>query len=240
MPLRRRPGRLPWRMGTAAPADWVSTPSPRPRSPRAAGRRMVPVMNYLASFGDNYCIGALTPGTIFPTETPYTIWPPVARTAAHRLARLPGHVCRHQRQPAHRPGHARVPPRDVRLHDEPGRQARQRHRRHEQHDRGRRGPPRPACRQQRLAVQRRRRRHHRADQLSDPAELRHRRRLRDVQLGVALLLRQHGLQEPSPRRLRTSSSSTGRSTSSSSRSPCSTYCALGSRNGGEVVSSDPY
>ena len=33
--------------------------------------------NYLVSFGDNYCIGALTQGVFFPTETPYTIWPPV-------------------------------------------------------------------------------------------------------------------------------------------------------------------
>ena len=38
---------------------------------------MVPVTNYLASFGDNYCIGALTTSAFFPTETPYTIWPPV-------------------------------------------------------------------------------------------------------------------------------------------------------------------
>ena len=68
--------------------------------PPGGGTRMVPVTNYLASFGDNYCIGALTmQGAIFPTETPYTIWPPVPRTAAHRLARLSGHVCRHQRQP---------------------------------------------------------------------------------------------------------------------------------------------
>jgi prepilin-type N-terminal cleavage/methylation domain-containing protein/prepilin-type processing-associated H-X9-DG protein len=45
--------------------------------PPAGGNRMVPVTNYLASFGDNYCIGALTQGTFFPTETPYTVWPPV-------------------------------------------------------------------------------------------------------------------------------------------------------------------
>jgi prepilin-type N-terminal cleavage/methylation domain-containing protein/prepilin-type processing-associated H-X9-DG protein len=39
------------------------------------GARMVPVSNYLVSFGDNYCIGALTTSAIFPTETPYTLWP---------------------------------------------------------------------------------------------------------------------------------------------------------------------
>src|SRR5208337_3425530 len=45
--------------------------------PPGGGTRMVPVSNYLVSFGDNYCIGALTQGVFFPTETPYTIWPPV-------------------------------------------------------------------------------------------------------------------------------------------------------------------
>jgi len=44
--------------------------------PPGGGTRMVPVTNYLASFGDNYCIGALTTQAIFPTETPYTTWPP--------------------------------------------------------------------------------------------------------------------------------------------------------------------
>ena len=34
-------------------------------------------MLFRSSFGDNYCIGALTTSAIFPTETPYTIWPPV-------------------------------------------------------------------------------------------------------------------------------------------------------------------
>ena len=67
--------------------------------PPGGGTRMVPVSNYLVSFGDNYCIGALMYGAIFPTETPYTLWPPVRRAAAHRLARLPGHVRRHQREP---------------------------------------------------------------------------------------------------------------------------------------------
>jgi len=41
--------------------------------PPGGGTRMVPVTNYLASFGDNYCIGGLTQGTFFPTETPYTL-----------------------------------------------------------------------------------------------------------------------------------------------------------------------
>jgi prepilin-type N-terminal cleavage/methylation domain-containing protein/prepilin-type processing-associated H-X9-DG protein len=45
--------------------------------PPGGGTPMVPVTNYLASFGDNYCIGALTQGAFFPTETPYTVWPPV-------------------------------------------------------------------------------------------------------------------------------------------------------------------
>jgi prepilin-type N-terminal cleavage/methylation domain-containing protein/prepilin-type processing-associated H-X9-DG protein len=45
--------------------------------PPGGGARMVPVTNYIASFGDNYCIGALTMGAFFPTETPYTVWPPV-------------------------------------------------------------------------------------------------------------------------------------------------------------------
>ena len=45
--------------------------------PPGGGTRMVPVTNYCGSFGDNYCIGALTKSKIFPTETPYTIWPPV-------------------------------------------------------------------------------------------------------------------------------------------------------------------
>ena len=43
--------------------------------PPGGGARMVPVSNYLVSFGDNYCIGGLTPGATFPTETPYTLWP---------------------------------------------------------------------------------------------------------------------------------------------------------------------
>ena len=38
---------------------------------------MIPVENYLGSFGDNYCIGCNNPGVTFPTETPYTLWPPV-------------------------------------------------------------------------------------------------------------------------------------------------------------------
>jgi prepilin-type N-terminal cleavage/methylation domain-containing protein/prepilin-type processing-associated H-X9-DG protein len=45
--------------------------------PPGGGTGMVPVTNYLTSFGDNYCIGALTKSAIFPTETPYTTWPPV-------------------------------------------------------------------------------------------------------------------------------------------------------------------
>jgi prepilin-type processing-associated H-X9-DG protein len=47
-----------------------------PPNPRGGGFQ-VPVSNYLASFGDNYCIGALTPPAGGPWETPYTIWPPI-------------------------------------------------------------------------------------------------------------------------------------------------------------------
>ncbi len=44
--------------------------------PPNGGTRMVPVTNYIASFGDNYCIGALTMNAIFPTETSFRTWPP--------------------------------------------------------------------------------------------------------------------------------------------------------------------
>jgi prepilin-type N-terminal cleavage/methylation domain-containing protein/prepilin-type processing-associated H-X9-DG protein len=40
------------------------------------GAVQVPVSNYLGSFGDNYCIGCNS-GMQFPTETPITVWPPV-------------------------------------------------------------------------------------------------------------------------------------------------------------------
>ena len=49
--------------------------NPSPANPKD-GSHMVPVSNYLASFGDNYCIGALT-GTGGPWETPTSVWPPV-------------------------------------------------------------------------------------------------------------------------------------------------------------------
>ena len=184
------------RSGGGGLGQYAATAAPLPPG---GGTPMVPVTNYLASFGDNYCIGALTTGAFFPTETPYTVWPPVP--GQPRIG-WPGYQGTFADINANLPptGARRLPPRDVRLHDESGRQARQRHRRDEQHDRGRREPPRPARRQQRLAVRCQRRRHDRADQLPDPAELRHRRRLRDVQLGLPVLLRQHGLQEPSPRR----------------------------------------
>jgi prepilin-type N-terminal cleavage/methylation domain-containing protein len=42
--------------------------------PPGGGTPMVPVTNYLTSFGDNYCIGALTMNAFFPTETPFTSW----------------------------------------------------------------------------------------------------------------------------------------------------------------------
>src|SRR5262249_47493246 len=47
-----------------------------PPSPPAGGGVLVPVSNYLASFGDNYCIGCNS-GMQFPTETPISVWPPV-------------------------------------------------------------------------------------------------------------------------------------------------------------------
>jgi prepilin-type N-terminal cleavage/methylation domain-containing protein/prepilin-type processing-associated H-X9-DG protein len=40
--------------------------------PPGGGTRMVPVTNYLTSFGDNYCVGPLGGGKIFPTETPFS------------------------------------------------------------------------------------------------------------------------------------------------------------------------
>jgi prepilin-type N-terminal cleavage/methylation domain-containing protein/prepilin-type processing-associated H-X9-DG protein len=46
-------------------------------APPGGGAPMIPVENYLGSFGDNYCIGCNNPGVTFPTETPYTQWPPV-------------------------------------------------------------------------------------------------------------------------------------------------------------------
>jgi prepilin-type N-terminal cleavage/methylation domain-containing protein/prepilin-type processing-associated H-X9-DG protein len=52
--------------------------SDSPPIPPGGGTPMVAVSNYGVSFGDNYCIGALCTGVFFPTETPYTTWPPVA------------------------------------------------------------------------------------------------------------------------------------------------------------------
>jgi prepilin-type N-terminal cleavage/methylation domain-containing protein/prepilin-type processing-associated H-X9-DG protein len=46
-------------------------------TPPGGGTPMIPVENYLGSFGDNYCIGCNNPGITFPTETPFTVWPPV-------------------------------------------------------------------------------------------------------------------------------------------------------------------
>ena len=49
--------------------------SANPPVPPDGGTPRVAVTNYGVSFGDNYCIGALNPGVTFPTETPYTLWP---------------------------------------------------------------------------------------------------------------------------------------------------------------------
>ena len=57
---------------------------------------MIPVENYLGSFGDNYCIGCNNPGVTFPTETPYHALAARPRTAAHRLARRTGYDARYQ------------------------------------------------------------------------------------------------------------------------------------------------
>ncbi len=51
--------------------------SQNPPPPPGGGTPMVAVTDYGVSFGDNYCIGPLNPGVTFPTETPYTLWPPV-------------------------------------------------------------------------------------------------------------------------------------------------------------------
>ena len=41
---------------------------------KSDGSWQVPVMNYAVSFGDNYCVGGLTPPG-YTTETPNTLWP---------------------------------------------------------------------------------------------------------------------------------------------------------------------
>jgi prepilin-type processing-associated H-X9-DG protein len=55
--------------------QYIAQPSPLP--PGGGTTHMVPVENYLASFGDNYCVGCNIPNATFPTETPYKTWPPV-------------------------------------------------------------------------------------------------------------------------------------------------------------------
>jgi prepilin-type N-terminal cleavage/methylation domain-containing protein/prepilin-type processing-associated H-X9-DG protein len=52
--------------------DIATGPPPNPNG----GNVLVPVSDYLASFGDNYCIGCNS-GMQFPTETPISVWPPV-------------------------------------------------------------------------------------------------------------------------------------------------------------------
>jgi prepilin-type N-terminal cleavage/methylation domain-containing protein/prepilin-type processing-associated H-X9-DG protein len=53
----------------------IATSPPAP--PGGTGNVQVPVSDYLASFGDNYCIGCNS-SMQFPTETPISVWPPVA------------------------------------------------------------------------------------------------------------------------------------------------------------------
>jgi prepilin-type N-terminal cleavage/methylation domain-containing protein/prepilin-type processing-associated H-X9-DG protein len=45
--------------------------------PPGGGTAMIPVTDYLGSFGDNYCIGCNS-SMLFPTESPYTQFPPKA------------------------------------------------------------------------------------------------------------------------------------------------------------------
>jgi prepilin-type N-terminal cleavage/methylation domain-containing protein/prepilin-type processing-associated H-X9-DG protein len=46
-----------------------------PLPPNGGTTPLVAVSDYGVSFGDNYCIGGLNQGVFFPTETPYTLWP---------------------------------------------------------------------------------------------------------------------------------------------------------------------
>ena len=43
----------------------------------STGTQMVPVSDYLVSYGDNYASGCNTPGVIFPTESDYRLFPPM-------------------------------------------------------------------------------------------------------------------------------------------------------------------
>jgi prepilin-type N-terminal cleavage/methylation domain-containing protein/prepilin-type processing-associated H-X9-DG protein len=51
-----------------------SSPPAPPGNP--TGQVQVPVSDYLVSYGDNYASGCNTPGTIFPTESDYRLFPP--------------------------------------------------------------------------------------------------------------------------------------------------------------------
>ena len=57
--------------------QYATTSAPYPPGTGTSGTRMVPVMNYAVSFGDNYCVGPNNPPG-YVTETPTTIWPPQA------------------------------------------------------------------------------------------------------------------------------------------------------------------
>jgi len=58
----------------ASSLDWCQwAPSTSPPLP-GGGANAVPVMNYGVSFGDNYCVGGLNPPG-YATETPTTLWP---------------------------------------------------------------------------------------------------------------------------------------------------------------------
>ena len=176
--------------------------------------------------------GPLSGGGL-PWETPVRHGAP-AGPAADRPHRLLGDQAA-QRQP----------PRLLRLRVRPGRDHRQRDRRHEQQHHRRRGPAGEDGQQRLLRHQRRDRRHDRPDQLR--LEYLPRRRSRAASRGG---------RPANPLGCRFSSSAKG----FKSRHPgganflfadgsvkflkasinMGTYCALGSRNGGEVISADAY
>jgi len=61
--------------GGGPTANYATTAAPFPPG-QPTGTRLVPVMNYAVSFGDNYCVGCNnSPG--YTTETPTTKWPPL-------------------------------------------------------------------------------------------------------------------------------------------------------------------
>ena len=218
---------------------WGNAPPGLPPINPATGQphTIVPVSNYAGSFGDNYVGGPLAAARP-PLGDPGR-HEPAAGPAPDRLQRLLGHeLCRRFRLGG---GSLRG---FFDYETRAGRDHRQRHRRHQQHDPRRRGPAHPGGRQQLLAQERGHRGHDRPDQL-------------ELQLlpgrGSAL----HGqLAGAAPLGCRWSAAAKG----FKSKHPgganflfadgsvkflkqsinLATYCALGSRNGGEVITADAY